>query len=68
MTIVVAMVTFQRRLQMSLLICSQNNNNIYDLILATTIIVADSNLIAMTLWVIANENFLETNLCIVSDM
>ena len=62
------MVTFQRRLQMSLLICSQNNNNIYDLILATTIVIADSNLIATTLWVIANKNFLAMNLYIVSDM
>ncbi len=43
------MVTFQRRLQMSLLICGQNNNNIYYLILATTIVVADSNLTATTL-------------------
>ena len=33
-----------------------------------TIVVADSNLTATTLWVIANKNFLTTKLCIVADM
>jgi hypothetical protein len=53
---------------MSLLIFGQKNNNIYDFILATILIVANRNRGATTMLAVAYNHFVATILYVVADM